>query len=203
MAVLTPIARVGDIRYYMCDTWASLQDFRPQWNGALCRVTDGTWYEFREFDDDKPSGTWEIYTGPPVLLSIGTSAGVISASNPMPIKTSLLSGAPAIVYNAISATPVTPYTLVLEGTGIKKIKIITSGTSTSRTMTFKAKLRSADTFTPFFGINYSNTTNTVGISTTGQGEIWSFSELDGVYALEFNVITIAGGDFTVWSVPLI
>lgn len=202
MAMFTPITKVGDLLYGVCDTYANLvAQADPRFHSTLCRVNDGTWYEFRQYDDNIGNGTWEIYTGPPIALSIST--GVVSESNPLPIKTSLLSGAPAIVYNAISATPVTPYTLVLEGTSIKKIKIITSGTSTSRTMTFKAKLRSADTSTPFFGINHSNITNTIGISTTGQDEIWSFSELDGIYALEFNVISIAGGSFTVWSVPLI
>lgn len=195
MAALTLITRVGDVKYFICDTYANLTSQTPNWTGALCRVDDGTWYEWRQFNDDLGNGSWEVYTGSPIALSIGT--GAVSESNPLPIKTSLLSAVPSIVYNAISATPVTPYTIVLEGTNVKEIKLITSGTSTSRTMTFKAKLNSDDTFTPFMGVNLSNATDTLATQTTGNNEIWLFSGLDGIHSLEFNVTAVAGGNFTV------
>jgi len=143
---------------------------------------------------------WIDYEGDPVALN--TALGEVSESNPLPIKTSLLSGATSVVYNAISATPVTPYTLVLEGMNVKEIKLVTSGTSTSRTMTFKAKLRSEDTFKPFMGVNFSDVNNTLATSTTGKDEIWTFSGLDGVHSVEFNVTAIAGGTFSVWATVL-
>ena len=195
MAALTLITRTGDVKYFICDTYANLASQKPNWTGALCRVDDGTWYEWRQFNDDLGNGAWETYSGPPISLSIST--GAITESNPLPIKTSLLSAVPSIVYNAISATPATPYTIVLEGTNVKEIKLITSGTSTSRTMTFKAKLNSDDTFKPFLGVNLSNATDTLATQTTGKDEIWLFSGLDGIHSLEFNVTAVAGGTFTV------
>jgi len=195
MAVLTPITQIGNRKYFICDTFANLTSQNPKWSGALCRVDDGTWYEFREFAEAGGTGTWEVYDGEPITFSLGGTA--VSESNPLPIKTSLLSATPVTVFNAISATPATPFSIPLEGTGIKEIKIITSGTSTSRTLTFKAKLNSADTATPFMGVNFSNPSDALAIQTTGQGEIWSFSGFDGVCCLEFNVSAIAGGNFTV------
>ena len=195
MAALSLITQIGNVKYFICDTWEQLQLERPQWAGALCRVTNGTWYEFREYPEDPGSGTWEIYTGAPVALTVGVAP--ISESNPVPVKTSLLSATPVTIFNAISATPATPYTLILEGTNTKEVKIITSGTSTSRTLTFKAKLNVGDTFKPFMGVNFSDVNNTLAVSATGKDEIWSFSGLDGIYALEFNVTAVAGGNFSV------
>jgi hypothetical protein len=200
MAALTPITQVGNIKYFICDTYSNLATQKPNWSGARCRLDDGTWYEYREFTDNMGGGSWEVFTGETIALAIGT--GAITESNPLPVKTSLLSGATSVVYNAISATPVTPYTLVLEGMNVKEIKLVTSGTSTSRTMTFKAKLRSEDTFKPFMGVNFSDVNNTLATSTTGKDEIWTFSGLDGVHSVEFNVTAIAGGTFSVWATVL-
>ncbi len=194
---LSLITQIGNVKYYICETWEQLQLERAPWSGALCRVTNGTWYEWREYVDDPGSGTWEVYTGAPVALTVGVSP--ISESNPLPIKTSLLSATPVTIFNAISATPATPYEIVLAGTNIKEIKIQTSGTSTSRTMTFKAKLLTGQTAVPFMGLNWTDGSATLAVQTTGKDEIWSFSGFDGVYSLQFNVTAVAGGNFSVVS----
>ena len=195
MAALTLITRTGDVKYFICDTYANLASQKPNWTGALCRVDDGTWYEWRQFNDDLGNGAWETYSGPPISLSIST--GAITESNPLPIKTSLLSATPVTIFNAISVTPATPYEIVLAGTTIKEIKIQTSGTSTSRTMTFKAKLLTGQTAVPFMGLNWTDGSATLAVQTTGKDEIWSFSGFDGVYSLQLNVSAISGGNFTV------
>ena len=176
--MLTPITGMGNLKYHTCDTYTNMIAQKPGMHSALCKLNDGSWYEYRQFDDDMSGGAWQPYFSPSV-------------------KTSLLSATPVTIFNAISATPASPYSIVLEGTGIKEIKIITSGTSTSRTMTFKAKLNSGDTATSFMGVNFSNPTDSLAISTTGQDEIWLFSGFDGLYSLEFNVSAVAGGNFTV------
>jgi len=163
----------------------------PKINGAILWLEDTNQYKY--FSGQTLE--WLPWLGD--LVQLATGLGSISEDNPLPIKTSLLSATPVTVFNAISATPATPFSIPLEGTGIKEIKIITSGTSTSRTLTFKAKLNSADTATPFMGVNFSNPSDALAIQTTGQGEIWSFSGFDGVCCLEFNVSAIAGGNFTV------
>jgi hypothetical protein len=201
MAALTPITQVGNIKYFICDTYSNLATQKPNWSGARCRLDDGTWYEYREFTDNMGGGSWEVFTGETIALAIGT--GAITESNPLPIKTSLLSGTQVTVFDAISATPVTPYTLVLAGTNIKEVKLFTMGTSTSRTMTFKANRVSGAEMKPFMGVNFSDVNNTLATSTTGKDEIWSFSGLDGIYSLQFNVTAIAGGNFSVMAVTLL
>ena len=193
MAVLTEITKIGDVKYYLCDTYANLQTLRPNWTAALCRLADGTWYEFREYDDDKPNGTWQIYTGPPISLTIGT--GAISATNPLPIKDGFYASTPVIAFNAISATPATPYEIVVENT-YKSIKMKITGTSTSRTVTFKAKASVSDTAAPWLGVNFSDGLATIGTQTTTKDEWWLFSDLEGLYSLQFNVTAVAGGNLT-------
>lgn len=195
MAALTLITRVGDVKYFICDTYANLTSQTPNWTGALCRVDDGTWYEWRQFNDDLGNGSWEVYTGSPIALSIGT--GAVSESNPLPIKTSLLSATPVTIFNAISATPASPYTITLTGTEIKEIKISTSGTSTSRTLTFKAKLLNGDDYKSWTGLNWSDGSATLATQTTEKDEIWFFSGFDGLDSIQFNVSAIAGGNFSV------
>lgn len=193
MATLTEITKIGDVKYYLCDTYANLASQNPKWTGSLCRVDDGTWYEWRQFDSALGSGSWQVYTGAPVSLTIGT--GAITSTNPLPIKDGFYSSTPITAFSAISATPATPYELVVEGV-YKEVKMKITGTSTSRTVTFKAKASASDTAAPWMGVNFSDGSATIATQTTTKDEWWLFSSFDGLYSLQFNVTAVAGGNLT-------
>ena len=191
MAALTLITRVGDVKYFICDTYANLTSQTPNWTGALCRVDDGTWYEWRQFNDDLGNGSWQIYTGSPISLTLDT--GAISESNPLPVKTSLLSSTPVTICSGISATPASPIEILTRGlyTGLS---LDISGTSTARTITFGVKLESTSVPKPFGGFNASLIHYT--FSTTTNNETWEFAGLDKYYSIVFDIQEISGGTLT-------
>lgn len=102
-------------------------------------------------------------------------------------------GLPFIIFSAISATPTGAYEVVLSGqTGLK---IITSGTSATPTITFSAKLNETDTATSIMASNL--TTGTSMVSTAKVGEIFYFSNLEGLYSVLINVTAVPSGNVTI------
>jgi len=119
----------------------------------------------------------------------------ISGTRPLPTKDGFLASTPVTIYSAISATPASPFELVVKDL-YQGIKIITSGTSTSRTIAFNAKLNVGDTYRPFSAFNWS-TGSDFTFSTTGNNEIWEITGFTGVYSIQINVTAIAGGNLTI------
>lgn len=157
--------------------------------GTLLYLTDTKAWEYF----DSATETWLPWVGEPINLSFGGS--VLSSTNPLPIKDGFYSSTPIVAFNAISATPATPYELVVEGV-YKEVKMKITGTSTSRTVAFKAKANASDTAAPWMGVNFSDGLATIATQTTTKDEWWSFSSFDGLYSLQFNVTAVAGGNLT-------
>lgn len=102
-------------------------------------------------------------------------------------------GLPITIFDAISATPVAPYEIVLSGqTGLK---IITSGTSATPTITFSAKVNEGDTATPIMVNNF--TTGTSMVTTAKLGEVLSFPNLQGLYSILINLTALSTGNVTI------
>lgn len=102
-------------------------------------------------------------------------------------------GLPITIFNAITATPTQAHEIILSGqTGLK---IITSGTSATPTITFSAKLNETDTATSIMVSNI--TTGTSMVSTAKVGEVLHFSDLKGLYSILINVTAIPSGNVTI------
>jgi hypothetical protein len=75
----------------------------------------------------------------------------------------------------------------------KTLTIEIFGTSSSRTLTFNAKMKSG-TIRAITGVRLSDMST--GTSTTGTGEIWQF-DITGLESVIFPLTALAGGDLSV------
>jgi hypothetical protein len=113
---------------------------------------------------------------------------------PEKININTLISDPVTLYDEISSTPASATEIEI-GT-INSIKIEISGTSTSRTVTFGAKLTSESDAVSIMGCNlstYALATSTSGVS----AELWEFDNLPGLYSLVITPTVISGGNLTV------
>jgi len=104
-------------------------------------------------------------------------------------------GFPITAFSAISATPTAAYEFVLSGQ--KGMKLETSGTSTSRTITFKAKVSQNSVPKTFIALNMTTGDLVTASGATGINEVFDLSGLEGLYSILINVTAIAGGDLTI------
>jgi len=104
-------------------------------------------------------------------------------------------GLPITIFNAITATPTAPYEFVLSGQ--KGIKVETSGTSTSRTITFTGKVFETSVAKTFIALNMTTGDLVTATGATGNNEVFDLSGLEGMYSVLVNATAIAGGNLTI------